>query len=852
MGRERDRSSRSERDKRRRSRSPRRDSDSKRSRNDDRGKRDSERRESKSRDERRRNKEEKERESSKPIKEERKDKEDEDEKMRKRRERAKMLFAAKGIDIKGDAKEDAKEDTKEAAAVDKSPPSESNSESKTKMEEDEVDPLDAFMAGIEEQVQKEMLSSLQKKPETTRYYSDDENYEMFSDEDEEEQEEAGSKNARLRKMMEQVDHTQISYPPFNKNFYIAVPEIANMTQQEIEEHRDQLDYIRVRGKNCPAPIKRFTQCGLIEPVLQVCEKNNFHTPTPIQAQAIPAIMSGHDMIGCAKTGSGKTLAFLLPLLRQVLDQPTARPGEGPAALIMAPTRELAMQIYSDCRKFTKKVNLRCVCVYGGTGVAGQISELKRGADVIVCTPGRMIDVLCTNSGRVTNLKRVTYLVLDEADRMFDMGFEPQIMRIISNTRPDRQTVMFSATFPRSVEALARKILQHRPLEIVVGGRSVVAKEVKQIVEVLPEDHKFLRLVDLLKEWEDKGLILIFVDRQESCDHLYTEITRKGFPCLSLHGGKDQQDRDFTIDDFKRHEQTIMIATSVAARGLDVKDLNLVINYDVPNHMEDYVHRCGRTGRAGSTGTAITFITPDEERYAPDIVKALQLSKAEIPEEMITMASKFVDLRKTGEAVGIPGSGYGGKGFKFNEEEERKKEEQKKMQRMAYGVEEEEEEEEIFEEDEVLVPEGVTLLPTPATRASTTAGAKGRVGGGQQRAMQLAQNMTRPQPGVVVTGDHAEEEFEINDYPQSARKKITQKDTLSNINEWTGAAITARGSFIPPGRNPPPGERKLYLYIEGPDAMTVKKAKSEILRVLSEAADTGMPEPKPMYGKYSVL
>jgi ATP-dependent RNA helicase DDX46/PRP5 len=283
--------------------------------------------------------------------------------------------------------------------------------------------------------------------------------------------------------------------------------------------------------------------------------------------------------------------------------------------------------------------------------------MKKGAEIIVCTPGRMIDLLTANSGRVTNLKRVTYLVLDEADRMFDMGFEPQVrksrcsctlsltlllqvMKIVNNIRPDRQTVLFSATFPKQMDSLARRILK-RPLEITVGGRSVVASEIDQIVEVRSEDSKFNRLLEILGQTynEDKDCrTLIFVDRQEAADNLLRELMRRGYPTMSLHGGKDQVDRDSTIADFKAGVVPIVTATSVAARGLDVKQLKLVINYDVPNHMEDYVHRAGRTGRAGNKGTCITFITPEQERYSVDIYRALQASNAIVPPELEKLAN----------------------------------------------------------------------------------------------------------------------------------------------------------------------------------------------------------------------
>ncbi len=266
--------------------------------------------------------------------------------------------------------------------------------------------------------------------------------------------------------------------------------------------------------------------------------------------------------------------------------------------------------------------------------------MKKGAEIIVCTPGRMIDLLTANSGRVTNLKRVTYVVLDEADRMFDMGFEPQVMKIVNNIRPDRQTVLFSATFPKQMDSLARKILL-KPLEITVGGRSVVAAEIEQIVEVRSDETKFNRLLEILGQMyndDPECRTLIFVDRQEAADNLLRELMRKGYLCMSLHGGKDQIDRDSTIADFKSGVVPIVIATSVAARGLDVKQLRLVVNYDAPNHMEDYVHRAGRTGRAGNKGTCITFIAPEQERYSVDLFRALKASNATVPKELEDLAS----------------------------------------------------------------------------------------------------------------------------------------------------------------------------------------------------------------------
>ncbi|KAI5288209.1 pre-mRNA processing RNA-helicase, partial [Ascosphaera atra] len=408
-------------------------------------------------------------------------------------------------------------------------------------------------------------------------------------------------------------------------------------------------------------------------------------------------MSGRDVIGVAKTGSGKTIAFLLPMFRHIKDQRPLENLEGPVGLVMTPTRELATQIHKDCKPFLKALNLRAVCAYGGAPIKDQIAELKRGAEIIVCTPGRMIDLLAANQGRVTNLRRVTYVVLDEADRMFDMGFEPQVMRIFANVRPSRQTVLFSATFPRQMEALARKTLQ-KPVEIIVGGRSVVAPEITQIVEVREESSKFVRLLELLGLLYDKdedARTLIFVDRQEAADSLLRDLMRKGYPCMSIHGGKDQVDRDSTIQDFKAGVIPVLIATSVAARGLDVKQLKLVVNYDAPNHLEDYVHRAGRTGRAGNTGTAVTFLTPNQERYSVDISKALRQSGQPVPEEVQKLVDAFMEKVKAGKEK-ASGFGFGGKGLERLDQE---RETARNRERKTYKTGEEGEEEEKEEKED---------------------------------------------------------------------------------------------------------------------------------------------------------
>uniref|UniRef100_A0A7N6BIQ0 Probable ATP-dependent RNA helicase DDX46 n=1 Tax=Anabas testudineus TaxID=64144 RepID=A0A7N6BIQ0_ANATE len=713
---------------------------------------------------------------------------------------------------------------------------------------------------------------------------------------------------KQRKILEPVDHGKIQYEAYRKNFYVEVPELAKMTQEEVNAYRLELEGITVKGKGCPKPIKTWVQCGVSMKILNALKKHGYEKPTPIQAQAIPAIMSGRDLIGIAKTGSGKTIAFLLPMFRHIMDQRPLEESEGPISVIMTPTRELALQITKECKKFSKPLGLRVVCVYGGTGISEQIAELKRGAEIIVCTPGRMIDMLGANSGRVTNLRRVTYVVLDEADRMFDMGFEPQVMRIVDNVRPDRQTVMFSATFPRAMEALARRILA-KPIEVQVGGRSVVCSDVEQHVLVIDEDKKFLKLLEILGHYQEKGSVIIFVDKQEHADGLLKDLMKASYPCMSLHGGIDQYDRDSIINDFKNGACRLMVATSVAARGLDVKQLILVVNYSCPNHYEDYVHRAGRTGRAGNKGYAYTFITEDQVRYAGDIIKALELSGSPVPPELEQLWASFKDQQKAEGKTIKSSSGFSGKGFKFDETEHALANERKKLQKAALGLQDSDDEDGALDIEEQIESmfnskKRVKDLSAPgaaagniqklemAKRLALKINAQKNLGAEAQDVMQQATNAilrggTIMTPSVSAktiaeqlaekinaklnytpvekleeerqaaeqaeTVKRYEEELEINDFPQTARWKVTSKEALQRIGEYSEAAITIRGTYFPPGKEPKEGERKIYLAIESANELAVQKAKTEITRLIKEELirlqNSYQPTSK---GRYKVL
>lgn len=493
-----------------------------------------------------------------------------------------------------------------------------------------------------------------------------------------------------KKELKAVDHDAVEYPKIRKNLYV-VPKSLQMSQEEVEAMRSE-DDIKIRGIQVPPPVERWSQCGLTDKADALIRKRfgQDSVPFPIQKQAIPVLMSGRDAIGIAKTGSGKTLAFALPALRHAADQPPVVDGsQGPIVMIMAPARELALQIYRETKRFAVAMggrqDFRCACVYGGARVSEQIADLKRGAEVVVCTPGRMIDLLTMQQGRMLGLTRVSFVVLDEADRMFDMGFEPQIAMILRNTRPDRQTALFSATFPRTVETLARKTLTH-PVEIIVGGRSVAAEHVEQFVEVREEQTKFMRLLQLLGVWYERGSTLIFVDTQNRCDSIYGDLVKSGYACLALHGGHEQADRESTINDFKQGVANVLVATSVAGRGLDVPAIKCVINYSAPNHLEDYVHRVGRTGRAGKEGTAYTFLDPiNEDAFAPMLLKALKQSKQHVSDELKALAAKFKTKVVAGEATWANDGFAGSKGYTFDEDEMTAEQKRERAQKQQFEI-----------------------------------------------------------------------------------------------------------------------------------------------------------------------
>merc|ERR550514_542434 len=428
-----------------------------------------------------------------------------------------------------------------------------------------------------------------------------------------------------------INWNNVSLVKFEKDFYQEHPDVTRMSGGEADDTRSRKSITIVAGTNVPKPVRTFEEASFPEYVLQELHRAGFKEPSPIQIQGWPIALAGRDMIGIAETGSGKTLAFLLPAVVHINAQPYLSRGDGPIVLALAPTRELATQIQEECQRFGKSSRIKNTCCYGGVPKAQQARDLQDGVEIVIATPGRLIDFL--ESDR-TNLKRVTYLVLDEADRMLDMGFEPQVRKIVSQVRPDRQTLMWSATWPREVQRLARDLCREAPVHINIGSLDLrTAHTIRQYVEVVQDHDKRGRLKRLLEKVMDGSRILIFSSTKRDADQLTREMRLDGWPALCIHGDKKQEERDWVLKEFKEGKSPILVATDVASRGIDVKDIKYVINYDFPNQIEDYVHRVGRTGRAGAIGSSYSFFTSDKFRLAKDLIQVLEEARQPVPEEL---------------------------------------------------------------------------------------------------------------------------------------------------------------------------------------------------------------------------
>jgi superfamily II DNA/RNA helicase len=385
-----------------------------------------------------------------------------------------------------------------------------------------------------------------------------------------------------------------------------------------------------------APTLSFADFFLHPLLLQSIEDTGYTRPTPIQAQAIPVVIDGRDVMGAAQTGTGKTAAFTLPILHRLMPHASASasPARHPVrALILAPTRELADQVGESVKRYSAKTPLRSAVVFGGVDIAPQRDALRRGCEVLVATPGRLLDHV---EQKNVNLSTVQLLVLDEADRMLDMGFLPDLERIISLLPSARQTLLFSATFSNEIRKLGRTYLK-QPVEIEVAARNATAENVTQIAYLMPTDAKRAAVVHLVKS-RNLRQVIVFSNTKIGTGRLARQLELDGVRAESIHGDKTQADRMKALEAFKAGALEVLVATDVAARGLDVAGVPCVINYDLPYNAEDYVHRIGRTGRAGASGEAIALYTADEEKFLLDIEK---LIKCPIPRGVLEMPAEML-------------------------------------------------------------------------------------------------------------------------------------------------------------------------------------------------------------------
>ncbi|SCV68467.1 BQ2448_588 [Microbotryum intermedium] len=418
--------------------------------------------------------------------------------------------------------------------------------------------------------------------------------------------------------------------------------------------------VEATGTDVPAPVTEFTSPPIDPHLLENIKLAHYKTPTPVQKYSVPIVAQGRDLMACAQTGSGKTGGFLFPILSASFSRgPRPNPvveqqGRGygrtrksfPTALILAPTRELVSQIHDEARKFAYRSWVRPAVVYGGADVGSQLRAMDQGCDLLSATPGRLVDLI--ERGRIS-LANIRYLVLDEADRMLDMGFEPQIRRIVEGEDMpgvmDRQTLMFSATFPRDIQMLARDFLKDY-IFLSVGRVGSTSENITQKIEYVEDEDKRSVLLDILHALPPGGLTLIFVETKRMADLLEGFLAQQGFPSTSIHGDRTQREREYALETFRTGRTPVMVATAVAARGLDIPNVTHVVNYDLPTDIDDYVHRIGRTGRAGNTGSATAFFNRGNKNVARPLIELLREAKQEVPAWL--------------EAVALEG-GFGGGG-----------------------------------------------------------------------------------------------------------------------------------------------------------------------------------------------
>lgn len=684
---------------------------------------------------------------------------------------------------------------------------------KTSETKDDIDPLEKYMQSLSGNDNRNSV------PHSINLMDIDDNdvpsdgKEISSDENEEEFKYARIAKMKSKKQVKEVHYKRNELESFRKDFYSQLQQ-PFLNEDEINELRLNLGNIKVRGDGCPLPITRWSQLGLTSNITNVLVKDlKFQNPTSIQSQAIPAIMCGRDVIGISKTGSGKTISYVLPLIRHIKAQRhLAEDESGPLGLILAPTRELAIQINEEVTKFTAKdQSINSVCCTGGSELKEQIRKLKKGIEIVVATPGRFIDLLTLNTGKLLSTRRITFVIMDEADRLFDMGFEPQITQIMKTIRPDKQCVLFSATFPNKLRNFAMRVL-HRPLNITVNSKSLVNENVTQKFDIASSDEeKFNKLLKILEEhekssngipmerdWNDSDYrdekALIFVSSQQICDLLHIKLENEGYTIYSIHAGKQYQERLDNLENFKKTPNSILLCTEVLSRGLNVPEVSLVIIYNAVKTFAQYVHTTGRTARGTHTGIAVTLLLNEE------IPSAFILSKAIRDKELETHDPKLVSrLRSMNEEFeqGMQNGkfkvsqGFGGKGL---DNLASKREERQTQEKRYYENDENPQLDNGTNSKNIREsspPTQITQIQIPKLRYQIS-------------------NHTSPEGDAIFIA-----KVNVNDLPQMVRWEVTKNTTLIFVKNETGCSITSKGKYYPEGQGPESDrdEPKLYLLIE---------------------------------------
>lgn len=433
--------------------------------------------------------------------------------------------------------------------------------------------------------------------------------------------------------------------------------LEKMNERDWRIFREDFD-IRLKSGRCPNPIRFWTEASLPSEIMEALDELGWKEPSPIQRQGVPIGQQRKDMIGVAETGSGKTGAFLIPMLTFIMDAARTEMRErtaeqGPMGMVMAPTRELVQQIAEEAAKLTKFTDLKVVCVVGGQSIEDQAFQLSKGCHVLIATPGRLIDAI---QNRYIVLNQCYYVVLDEADRMIDMGFEPQVVEILESIGGTlkseneeeaeleeqraregaaalRITQMFSATMPTEVERLAKTYLRH-PAVVAIGDEDTGKnKRIEQRVMFITEAQKKGKLMEILRARERTHKIMVFVNVKKNVDMITRFVEKEGVPVVSLHGGRKQEEREEALDYFRESTDAVLIATDVAGRGIDVPGVTHVVNYDVPDKIDKYCHRIGRTGRAGNDGIAISFVTDHDDEIMYDLKNYLQSTGMAVPAQL---------------------------------------------------------------------------------------------------------------------------------------------------------------------------------------------------------------------------